>query len=141
MHTLDITVHLSDTDATGQVYYSKPLEWMEWCRVDWFGRIQGDFLKFVETTGLTFFPAKVGVEYKKPIRFGDRLRLEMSSREIKKVSFVLEYGIKRGGETVLKSEITMVCFNTLKKSLSAIPAEFVGPIETLAQAGNEKEGA
>jgi acyl-CoA thioester hydrolase len=133
MHVMEMTVHLSDTDVTGQAYYSKPLEWMEWCRVDWFTAQQGNFMKFVEATGITFFPAKVTAEYKKPIFFGDALRIEMKAKEIKKISFIFEYAIKRGEETVLKSDITMVCFNTVKKSLAALPPDLLEKIESLTQ--------
>jgi YbgC/YbaW family acyl-CoA thioester hydrolase len=86
MHKIEQIVHLSDTDTTGQVYYSKPLEWLEWCRVDWFTGKFGNFMKFVEDTGVTYFPSKATVEYKKPIFFGDKLIIEMQSKEVKKIS-------------------------------------------------------
>jgi len=134
MHRMELTVHLSDTDVTGQVYYSKPLEWLEWCRVDWFTKNQGPFLDYVEKTGITFFPARVCTDYKRPILFGDRITLEMTAKDLKKVSFVFDYCLKRGTETVLKSEITMVCFDPRKKGLAAIPADLQEKIQAMAAA-------
>ena len=120
MYKMEMEVRLSDTDVTGQVYYSKPLEWMEWCRVGWFQEKYGNFMKHVEETGMTFFPSKVSVDYRKPIVFGDKLVIEMASKDIKKVSFTLDYKIKRQDEAVLTADIVMVCFDTKSKRLGKI---------------------
>jgi acyl-CoA thioester hydrolase len=132
MHRMELTVHLSDTDVTGQVYYSKPLEWMEWCRVEWFTQNHGPFLEYVEKTGITFFPARVAADYKRPIMFGERIAVEMTAKEAKRASFVFEYTLKRGAEVVLKSEITMVCFDTRTKRLASIPADLLEKIQAMA---------
>jgi YbgC/YbaW family acyl-CoA thioester hydrolase len=120
MFKMELKVHLSDTDVTGQVYYSKPLEWMEWCRVNWFETKYGNFMKYAEDTGTTFFPSKVNVDYKKPIMFGDALEIEMVSKDIKKVSFVIEYTVKRRDEVVLKADVLMVCYDVKKARLTRI---------------------
>jgi len=125
MYKMAQEVHLSDTDVTGQVYYARPLEWMEWCRVNWFQEKYGNFMKHVEETGITFFPSKVNVEYLKPIMFGDRLEIEMISKEIKKVSFTLEYAIKRQGDMVLKADVLMVCFDAINKKFAKIEGELL----------------
>ncbi|NTV53535.1 MAG: acyl-CoA thioesterase [Candidatus Firestonebacteria bacterium] len=134
MHAYPVKVHLSDTDVTGQVYYAKPLEWLEWCRVDWFTRHYGNFLNYVETNGLTFFPARAVVDYKKPIFFNDELVVELRVKEIKKISFIFAYTLKRVHETVLKSEITMVCFDVRKKSLAALPGHLLEDLKSLEPA-------
>ncbi len=133
MYTMNLQVHLSDTDVTGQVYYARPLEWLEWCRVQWFTEHYGNFMKYVETTGITFFPSKATVEYKRPIFFGDALVIELRVKDAKKVSFVFDYTIKRGSETVLRSEITMVCFDVRKKSLSALPEPLMQQLAALVE--------
>ena len=120
MYKMNLEVHLSDTDATGQVYYSRPLEWMEWCRVGWFQGKFGNFMKHVEETGVTFFPSKVSVDYRKPVFFGDKLEIEMGSKDLKKVSFTLGYAVKRQGEVVLTADVLMVCFDTKSKRLGKI---------------------
>jgi len=125
------TVFLSDTDTTGQVYYSKPLEWLEWCRVEWFQKQFGNFLQFVEKSGITFFPSRANVDYKRPIFFGDTLKIEMTAKEIKKVSFLLDYTVKRGEEIVLKSEITIVCFDTKKKTLGRMGEDMIKLLESM----------
>jgi acyl-CoA thioester hydrolase len=132
MHSIEVTVHLSDTDVTGQVYYAKPLEWMEWCRVDWFTTHQGPFLEYVAKTGITIFPARVTVDYKRPVAFGDRITVEMTARDAKRARFVLDYALKRGADTVIKGEITMVCFDTRKEKLASIPDDLLAKIEAIA---------
>lgn len=131
MHIYEHTVHLSDTDTTGQVYYARPLEWLEWCRVDWFTKQFGNFMKFVETSGITFFPSKVNVDYRKPVLFGDALRIEMTATEVKKVSFSLAYTVKRGEETVLSAEIVMVCFDTKKASFGRLNADMLAALQSM----------
>lgn len=129
MHIYEHTVHLSDTDTTGQVYYARPLEWLEWCRVDWFTKQFGNFMKFVETSGITFFPSKVSVDYRKPVLFGDGLRIEMTATEVKKVSFTLSYTVKRGEETVLSAETVIVCFDTKKNSFGRLTPEMLTALQ------------
>lgn len=131
MFTIQHKVHLSDTDVTGQVYYAKPLDWLEWCRVDWFESQFGNFMAYVSENELTFFPSKVETNYKKPMFFGDQLQIEMLVKDIKKVSFVFAYQIKRLDEIVLTSDITMVSFNPIKKRLSALPEDLLKKIQTL----------
>jgi YbgC/YbaW family acyl-CoA thioester hydrolase len=141
MHKMPLEVHLSDTDVTGQVYYSKPLEWMEWCRVDWFQARYGNFMKHVETTGITFFPSKVNVDYRKPIMFGDRLDIEMVSADIKKVSFVLKYTIKRQEDVVLEAGVLMVCFDVRNKKLAKLEGgmlEYINLLLESSSAGTQK---
>jgi len=133
MYKMPLEVHLSDTDVTGQVYYSKPLEWMEWCRVNWFQEKYGNFMKRVEETGITFFPSKVSVDYRKPMFFADRLEIEMSSKDLRKVSFILEYNVKRQEEVVLKADVLMVCFDTKSKRLGKIEGGMMEHINGINQ--------
>ncbi|MCK5241797.1 acyl-CoA thioesterase [bacterium] len=132
MFTKHHKVQLSDTDVTGQVYYAKPLEWLEWCRVDWFESHSGNFMDYVKNHQLTFFPSKVHTDYKKPMFFGDQLIIEMSIKEIKKVSFIFTYTVKRDNEIVLTSDITMVCFNPEKKRLAPLPKHLLEKAPELA---------
>ncbi len=135
MYKMPLEVRLSDTDVTGQVYYSKPLEWMEWCRVSWFQEKYGNFMKYVEETGITFFPSKVSVDYRKPVMFGDRLDIEMVSKDVKKVSFTLQYTMKRNEEVVLTAEVLMVCFDAKNKKFGKIEGgmlEYINGISPVA---------
>lgn len=125
-------VHLSDTDVTGQVYYVKPLEWLEWCRVEWFQASFGNFMDFVKANQQTFFPSKVETHYKKPMFFGDHLTIQMSVKEIKKVSFIFAYKILREQEIVLTSAITMVCFNPVSKRLTPLSDTILDRLHELA---------
>jgi acyl-CoA thioester hydrolase len=131
MFVMPYTVHLSDTDTTSQVYYARPLEWLEWCRVDWFNKSFGNFMQFVESSGITFFPSQAHIEYKRPVLFGDQLTIEMAARDIKKVSFVLDYTVKRGDEIVIRSEITIVSFDVRKKALARLSEEVLRVLGTM----------
>jgi len=136
MYRMNHTVRLSDTDVTGQVYYARPLEWMEWCRVAWFAEQYGNFIQFVEKTGITFFPSQVKIDYKKPMFFGDVLSIEMYVKELRKISSIFDYTIKRRDEIVLKSEIIMVCFDVRKKSLTRLSEDLISKLTMLqAQTG------
>jgi acyl-CoA thioesterase FadM len=58
--------------------------------------------------------------------------MEMVSKDIKKVSFVLEYTVKRQEEVVLKGEVLMVCFDVNNKRLAKVE---VGMLEYINQIG------
>ncbi len=131
MFTINHKVHLGDTDATGQVYYAKPLEWLEWCRVDWFESLYGNFLTYVQKYQLTYFPAKIQVDYKKPIFCGDNLSIRMHTADLKKVSCQFNYVVERQGETVLTAEVTMVCYHHGEKRLARIPDHMIESINSL----------
>ena len=133
MYIMKMEVMLSDTDATGQVYYARPLEWLEWCRVKWFQEKFGNFMEYVERTGVTFFPSKASIEYKKPVMFGDKLSVEMKSSEIKKASFTLNYAVKRGDEIVLAADILMVCFDRKNNKFGRLEGEMLEHITALSE--------
>lgn len=132
MYTMKHEVMLSDTDVTGQVYYARPLEWLEWCRVKWFTEQFGNFMAHVEKTGITFFPSKVQADYKKPMFFGDKLTIEMTAQDVKGVSFVLAYRIRREDEVVFEGQVTMVCFDQNRKRLGKITDDFKSAIADIA---------
>jgi YbgC/YbaW family acyl-CoA thioester hydrolase len=72
------------------------------------------------------------VDYRKPVMFGDMLDIEMVSKDVKKVSFVLDYTIKRQGDVVLKAEILMVCFDVKNKKFAKIEGGLLEYINQIA---------
>ncbi len=115
MYVMEHVVHLSDTDATGQVYYARPLEWFEWCRVDWFNGTFGDFLAETRANGISYFPAQAHIDYRRPLFCGDKIRIEMSVGKTNLASFDLEHAVFKGDEIMVTCRITMVGFDLLKK--------------------------
>lgn len=101
-------VNYSDTDVSGWIYYSKPLEWMEWCRVEFFRHRFGGIIEFGKETGITIFPASVQVNYRKGIFFDDKVDLELRVKEIHNYSFVFTYKLLSRGDTSITAELNMV---------------------------------
>lgn len=114
-------VHFSDTDVTGWTYYSKPLEWMEWCRSDFFRQRFGDLLDLSKQTNVSVFPASVRIDYKRPIYFDEEVEIQLMVKEIHPYSFIFYYELFCQGQKVIVAEMNMVTADVHTNRLARIP--------------------
>jgi acyl-CoA thioester hydrolase len=124
MFTLTHKVHIADTDVTGQVYYARPLEWFEWCRMEWFEKNFGNFEAFVKERGITFMPVNVNINYHRPLRLGDLFTVEMEISGVQRATFELQYTIRNGEQTALTATIRMACVGLERNRPASIPQDF-----------------
>lgn len=87
----DVRVRWSDLDAFGHVNNAHTLTLLEEARVDWLFVAARDHGVDRLTDGIVV--ARVGVEYRKSIRFGAPVRVSMGVAELGGASFTVDYRV------------------------------------------------
>ncbi|MCX7782231.1 MAG: acyl-CoA thioesterase [Meiothermus sp.] len=101
---LPITVRYAETDAMGVVHHSSYVVWLEAARVEWLEQIGLPYTQ-IEAQGLAFAVIEVGLIYRNPARFGDRIEVETWLCEASSRTLRYEYRVWRG-ETLLAEGFT-----------------------------------
>jgi acyl-CoA thioester hydrolase len=113
-----VRVYYEDTDAGGVVFYANYLRFMERARTEWLRAIgyEQDHLK--EEAGLLFAVRRVGIDYRAPARFNERLDVISRLVQARGASLVFD-------QTIVREDGTHCCEATVK--VACIDAETLGP--------------
>lgn len=90
-------VRYAETDASGVVYHANYLVWFEHGRGEWFWQQGRDYHRDVEARGLNWPVVEVSARYLAPARYGDRVTVRTSLKEMQSRAFMLEYEIVNAG--------------------------------------------
>jgi acyl-CoA thioester hydrolase len=90
-----VRVNYSETDQMGVVYHARYLVWLDIARTEHL-RLSGMSYRDLEAGGLRLVVGEVGVRFRRPARFDDRVRLRcwvraMASRKID-FGYAVEHG-------------------------------------------------
>ncbi|MDE1170999.1 MAG: thioesterase family protein [Verrucomicrobium sp.] len=111
-HTTRIKVYYFDTDAGNVVHNVAYLRMVEVARTE-LADAMGWTLEEMGRTGLVPVVARTEIDYLKPARLGDTLRIEGRVTKLEKIRFHLEFQLFRDADGVLlaRSHQTMVTVN------------------------------
>jgi len=90
-----ITVRYAETDAMGVVHHSSYVPWLEAARVEWLERI-GQPYPEIERRGIAYPVVELGLTYRSPARFGDKVEVEVWLAEVTARTVRYQYRIWRG---------------------------------------------
>jgi len=126
---MEIKIYYEDTDAGGVVYYANYLRYFERARVEYLYARDIDVRK-LEEKGIYFVVARTEVDYYRPARLYDHLKIEVKINEIKKASFWTEYIItrKEDKEPIVTGKSKLVCVNDDFKVIP-IPEEVIAKLK------------
>jgi acyl-CoA thioester hydrolase len=116
LHVFDLTVYFADTDAGGVVYHARYLEFFERARFELFQTLDpGCVIPDFSRGG--FVVSRMAIEFRRPARLGDRVRIETRLKELRRASFVLtQRAISAvSGELFCEAEATLVKVNAAFK--------------------------
>ena len=130
-------VKYSDTDVSGWIYYSRPLEWMEWCRVEFFRQRFGSIVEMGKELGITIFPSSLKIDYRKGIYFDDEVDFEMRVTSVRNYSFVFAYTLFCRGEVAITAELNMVVGDGKTNRLTKMPDAVKALLEEHLEPGGE----
>ncbi|GIW23968.1 thioesterase family protein [Meiothermus sp.] len=117
---LPLTVRYAETDAMGVVHHSSYVVWLEAARVEWLEQIGLPYTQ-IEAQGLAFAVIELGLTYRNPARFGDRLEVETWLCETSSRTLRYQYRVWRG-ETLLAEGFTRhLCQDTRGKAVRIPP--------------------
>jgi acyl-CoA thioester hydrolase len=110
-----IEVRYAETDQMGVVHHAVYPIYFEQARVDWL-RIVGMHYQKMEDSGVMLPLSRLTVDYKKPAKFGDILRIETSLHFLPSASITFDYKIKnQNGELLTLGQTVLVFVNQSTK--------------------------
>lgn len=111
--TWPVRVYYEDTDVAGVVYYANYLKFMERARTEWLRSIGVDQTRLLDE-GLLFVILSTTLNFLKPARFNDLLRVTCEVVEHTRTSFSFTQEIYREGadaELLVEGQARAACLD------------------------------
>ena len=109
--TWPLRVYYEDTDAGGVVYHANYLRFMERARNEWLRAMGHPVEQIVEQEKKLFVVRSVQIQFARPARLSDELRVSAEVIETRRASMRLRQQVVRGADELLVSaevELAMV---------------------------------
>ncbi|ADE13389.1 tol-pal system-associated acyl-CoA thioesterase [Nitrosococcus halophilus Nc 4] len=109
---LPMRVYYEDTDSGGVVYHANYLKFMERARTEWL-RSQGfEQDALLKEQGLLFAVRSLRLDYLRPGRFNDWLKVHTHLLQCRKASLTFSQTVQRGEESALcQAEVKVACLD------------------------------
>ena len=108
-HEFPVIVYWEDTDAGGIVYHANYLKFTERGRSDLLRGIGIDQQKMMQEQALNFVVRECNIEFLKPARLEDQLRVRTTLLEMKSATLRLRQDVFKGDENLIKSSVRIAC--------------------------------
>jgi len=128
--TWPVRVYYEDTDVAGVVYYANYLKFMERARTEWLRSIGVDQTRLLEE-GLLFVILSTNVNFLKPARFNDLLRVTCEVIEHTRTSFSFTQEIFRedsDGELLVEGQARAACLDAKSFRPRRLPSTIVAEV-------------
>lgn len=114
-HSLVQRVYYEDTDFSGAVYHARYLHFMERARTEYIrckGLIQSEsHVANAPEDSIGFVVGRIEIDYVSPARMDDILTILTEPISARGARMVLSQSIYRGGDLLIKSQVTIACVN------------------------------
>lgn len=127
-----VRVYFEDTDAGGVVYYANYLKYLERARSEWLRALGFDQGALMARTGLGFAVRSIAVEYLKPARLDDELKVVSRIESHGRVQVVFDQRIERGEQTLLTATVRIACMDLNRGKAAPMPRDIHEQFEKLA---------
>jgi acyl-CoA thioester hydrolase len=130
LHVLALRVYYEDTDFSGFVYHASYLRFMERARTEWLRALGIDQRSaFAASPPLSFVVRHMEIDYRRPARMDDEIRVETSLLQTRGASLVLRQSVLREAELLVEAQVTVASLSggrptRLPKPVSTIMAAF-----------------
>ena len=124
-----VKIYYEDTDASGRVYYSNYLKYLERGRTDFLSSLGFSHKQLYDNNKIYFVVKTCNIEYVKPANFEDILEIKSSIINFSKAKIEFNQKILRDDQLLIDSNILIVSINNENK-ISKMPNEM---LEILAQ--------
>ncbi|MCH3908200.1 MAG: YbgC/FadM family acyl-CoA thioesterase [Sphaerochaeta sp.] len=118
-------VYYSDTDCEGIAYHARYLDWAEHARTEWMRSLFGSPSQVVERYHMLFVVKTITIEYHRPLKLDDPVRVESSPVEWGAFSFVLLQEIFSGEEKKATLKVKVACLDDRTLRPAKLPDTFV----------------
>ena len=127
-HRYSRTIRLADTDAAGVVYFARTLSLCHEAYEDALATAGINIHDLLGAQGIIVPIAKSEAEYLRPLRTGDKIRIEVKPEPVSEDAFIVRFEVYRLGppeKLVARVKTEHVCASTTKRERAALPAAVV----------------
>lgn len=129
--TLPVRVYYEDTDAGGVVYYAKYLHYFERARTEWLRSFGFQQHAMLRETGLAFAVRSAQVDYLRPARLDDELRIVSAIIGLGRAQIMFAQHAERNGEVLVDAKVKVACFDPERGTPAAMPKDIYLQLQTL----------
>ena len=104
-------IYYEDTDAGGVVYYANYLKFLERARSEAIYSLGISNTDILDKEGVIIIVKSCNIEYKKPAKFEDKIKVVSKILEVKNSSFKMLQVIKKKSDIISVAEVVLVTVN------------------------------
>lgn len=119
-----VRVRYAETDQMGVVYHGNYAQYFEMGRVEWLRNL-GLSYKFMEENGIMLPVVSLTMNYKKPARYDDLIRVKTIFKSQTSVKIEFDYEIFNEKEELLTTGTSMLVFVDMKTGRPTLPPTYV----------------
>lgn len=123
-HQFTIRVRYAETDQMGVVYHGNYAQYFEMGRVEWL-RNMGVSYKWMEENGIMLPVVSLNINYKKPARYDDLLRVKTIYKNQTSVKIEFDYEIYNESNELLTIGSSILVFVDMKTGRPTLPPEYI----------------
>src|SRR5688572_24446692 len=127
-----LRVRFGDVDHAGIVYYPRFFEYFHTAFEEMIDAVTGgDYRQMVDGRHIGFPAVHVQTDFKKPLRFGDQIEIEVTSHRVGQKSVTLKYRALKDGELHAESYVTCACMDMTQFRSMLLPDDLRQAFESL----------
>lgn len=130
MAEFPVRVYYEDTDAGGVVYHSRYLNFMERARTEWLRAAGFDQSALKQQEHVLFVVHSMQLQFKKPARLDDQLRVVSQLLEMGRGSFSCQQQILRDETILIEAQVKVACVDADSFKPTGIPARIKIALES-----------
>lgn len=119
-----VRVRYAETDQMGVVYHGNYAQYFEMGRVEWLRNL-GVSYKWMEDNGVMLPVVSLEINYKKPARYDDLLRVKTILKSQTSVKIEFDYEIYNESNQLLTTGYSMLVFVDMKSGRPIVPPSYV----------------
>tara|TARA_B100001540_G_C15622933_1_gene558463 strand:- start:271 stop:669 length:399 start_codon:yes stop_codon:yes gene_type:complete len=111
----EVKVYYEDTDSGGVVYYANYLKFLERARSEMISSIGLNNTKLLNEHGVLVIVKSCNIDYKKPARLEDVLKISSKIISSTRTSFAMKQIISKQSDIISEAEVKLVCIDSKGK--------------------------
>lgn len=123
-HQIEVRVRYSETDQMGVVYHGSYIPYFEIGRVEWL-RSKGVSYKSLEESGIALPIVSMTINYKKPARYDDLLRVKTTFKKSSSVKIEFDCEIWSEQNELLTTAHFILVFVDMKTGRPMLPPDYI----------------
>jgi len=123
-HEFKVRVRYAETDQMGVVYHGNYAQYLEMGRVEWLRNL-GLSYSVMEKNGTMLPVVSLTINYKKPARYDDLLRVRTIFKKQDGVKIEFDYEIYNEADELLTTGYSLLVFVDMKTGRPTLPPEYI----------------